>query len=47
MAVLLPAGLDPLLYFAGFALFRLVDIFKPLASVLVDRNVLLSGHHAG
>jgi len=37
--VLLPAGLDPLLYLVGFALFRLVDIFKPWPACWFDQNV--------
>lgn len=37
--VLLPAGLDPLLYLVGFVLFRLVDIFKPWPACWFDRNV--------
>ncbi|WP_417789029.1 phosphatidylglycerophosphatase A [Terasakiella pusilla] len=37
--VLVPAGLDPLLYLVGFVLFRLVDIFKPWPACWFDRNV--------
>lgn len=37
--VLIPAGLDPLLYLVGFALFRLVDIFKPWPACWADKNV--------
>lgn len=37
--VLIPAGLDPLLYLIGFGLFRLVDIFKPWPACWADKNV--------
>lgn len=37
--VLIPAGLDPLLYLIGFGLFRLVDIFKPWPACWFDQNV--------
>ena len=37
--VLIPAGLDPLLYFVGFVLFRVVDIFKPWPACWFDKNV--------
>jgi phosphatidylglycerophosphatase A len=37
--VLIPAGLDPLLYLIGFVLFRLVDIFKPWPACWADKNV--------
>lgn len=37
--VLIPAGLEPLLYLIGFGLFRLVDIFKPWPACWFDRNV--------
>lgn len=37
--VLIPAGLDPLLYLIGFVLFRIVDIFKPWPACWFDKNV--------
>lgn len=36
---LLPASLDPLSYLAGFALFRLFDIWKPWPVNLADRRL--------
>lgn len=37
--VLIPAGLDPLLYLIGFVLFRVADIFKPWPACWADKNV--------
>lgn len=37
--VLIPAGLDPILYLIGFVLFRIVDIFKPWPACLADQKV--------
>lgn len=37
--VLLPAGLDPVLYLIGFILFRIVDIFKPWPACWFDKNI--------
>lgn len=37
--VLLVAPLDPIYYAAGFALFRLFDIFKPWPISWADRNI--------
>lgn len=37
--VLIPAGLDPLLYLVGFILFRVVDIFKPWPACWADKNI--------
>jgi len=37
--VLIPAGLDPLLYAVGFVMFRIVDIFKPWPACWFDQNV--------
>ena len=36
---LIPAGLDPALYGAGFVMFRLADIFKPWPARWADRNI--------
>ncbi|MDP6345049.1 MAG: phosphatidylglycerophosphatase A [Alphaproteobacteria bacterium] len=36
--VLIPAPLDPLYYLAGFALFRLFDIFKPWPANWAERR---------
>ena len=37
--VLIPAGLDPLLYLVGFIFFRVADIFKPWPACWADKNV--------
>jgi phosphatidylglycerophosphatase A len=37
--VLVPAPLDPVLYLAGFALFRVLDITKPWPAGWADRTV--------
>lgn len=37
--VLIPAGLDPIMYLFGFFLFRACDIFKPWPASWADQNV--------